>query len=166
MAVAAFVSNGWSLLEYPAFRDPLQELAAAVEALRKKQPEGYAHHPKAKLLARIDDLVFKEIPTDPNAAVYQLGNTLGADYRHWRRAKFLGRFRLFFRFSSAQKLIVYAWVNDESTMRKAGAQTDPYAVFTKKLQAADPPDKWEDLVRASVPLSLPARHRSSKSRRK
>ena len=33
----------------------------------------------------------------------------------------MGRFRLFFRFDSASRIAVYAWVNDENTMRKAGA---------------------------------------------
>jgi toxin YhaV len=170
---AVFVSNGWTLLAYPDFGDPLQELQALVEALRQKHPEAYMHHPKARLLARLDALLFTEIPRDPNAAVFQLGNTMGADYRHWRRAKFLGRLRLFFRFSSSQKVIVYAWVNDQSTMTKAGARSDPYAVFAKRLQAGDPPDDWDELVRSSAPLATPPRKagsppapsRSSKSRR-
>jgi hypothetical protein len=45
----------------------------------------------------------------------------GADYRHWFRVKFSGRFRLFFRYSSQHKVIVYAWVNDENTLRKSGS---------------------------------------------
>ena len=67
-------------------------------------------------------------------------------YRHWRRAKFLGRFRLFFRFSSAHKTIVYAWVKDETTLRKAGARTDPYAVFMRRLREGNPPDRWDELL--------------------
>jgi len=92
-------------------------------------------------------LILVEIPRDPNAAEFQLGNTLGRAHRHWRRAKFLGRFRLFFRFSTAHKAIVYAWVNDETTLRKAGSKTDPYVLLTKRLQEGDPPDNWEDLFR-------------------
>jgi toxin YhaV len=61
-----------------------------VEALAKRQPESYRNHPKAKLLKRVMDLVLVEIPRDPNAAEFQLDNTLGPAYRHWRRAKFLG----------------------------------------------------------------------------
>ncbi|MGI8988268.1 MAG: type II toxin-antitoxin system YhaV family toxin [Bryobacteraceae bacterium] len=72
-----------------------------------------------------------EIQRDPHALEFQLDSTLGPAYRHWRRARFLGRFRLFFRFSSAHKTIVYAWVNDDTTLRKEGARTDPYAIFTR-----------------------------------
>ena len=122
-------------------------LIKAVEALERHHPETYRSHPKTKLLKKIHDLILVEIPRDPNAAEFQLGNTLGRAHRHWRRAKFLGRFRLFLRFSTAHKAIVYAWVNDETTLRKAGSKTDPYVLFTKRLQEGDPPDNWEDLFR-------------------
>jgi len=122
-------------------------LIKAVEALERHHPETYRSHPKTKLLKQIHDLILVEIPHDPNAAEFQLGNTLGRAHRHWRRAKFLGRFRLFFRFSTAHKAIVYAWVNDETTLRKAGSKTDPYVLFTKRLQEGDPADNWEDLFR-------------------
>ena len=112
------VRNGWSLYPYPAFGDAFERLQDAVEDLKKKHPANYEGHPKAKLLRRILELILDEIPRDPNAAAYQLGNTLGPAHRHWRRAKFLGRFRLFYRFSAAHKAIVYAWVNDETTSAK------------------------------------------------
>src|SRR5712692_7707870 len=139
--------NGWRLYAHAAFSEPLETLIQTVEALEKRQPQMYRGHPKTKLLKRILDLMLVEIPRDPNAADFQLGNTLGPAYRHWRRAKFLGRFRLFFRFSSTHKAIVYAWVNDETTLRKAGARSDPYAVFTKRLQEGNPPDNWDALLR-------------------
>ena len=44
---------------------------------------------------------------------------LGPGNRHWFRAKFHGRYRLFFRFSAGQKIIIYAWVNDEQSLRKS-----------------------------------------------
>lgn len=138
--------NGWKLYAHPAFSRALESLIQAVEALEQKQPQVYRNHPKTKLLKRTLDVILVEIPRDPNASEFQLGNTLGTAYRHWRRAKFLGRFRLFFRFSSAHKAIVFAWVNDESTLRKAGSRSDPYAVFTKRLQTGDPPDNWDALL--------------------
>ena len=139
--------NGWKLYAHPAFTQKFETLIATVEALEKRHAQSYRNHPKTKLLKRTLDLILIEIPRDPNAAEFQLGNTLGTAYRHWRRAKFLGRFRLFFRFSSTHKAIVYAWVNDETTLRKAGAQTDPYAVFTKRLREGNPPDNWDSLFR-------------------
>jgi toxin YhaV len=143
-------SNGWKLYAHPAFGERLENLIQTVEALEKRQPKTYRSHPKTKLLKRTLDLILSEIPRDPNAAEFQLGNTIGSAYRHWRRAKFLGRFRLFFRFSSTHKAIVYAWVNDETTLRKAGAPSDPYTVFTKRLQNGNPPDEWDALLREST----------------
>src|SRR5580700_7804138 len=139
--------NGWNLYAYAAFGDAFETLNDAVEDLKRKQPEKYEGHPKAKLLKRLLELILDEIPRDPNAAEYQLGNTMGPTHRHWRPAKFLGRFRLFYRFSTAHKAIVYAWVNDETTLRKAGSRTDPYAIFHKRLRGGDPPDDWDDLFR-------------------
>jgi toxin YhaV len=143
--------NGWRLYVHPACNQRLETLIRTVEALEKRQPQAYRNHPKAKRLKRTLDLILVEIPRHPNGAEYQLGNTLGPAYRHWRRAKFLGRFRLFFRFSSAQKVIVYAWVNDETTLRKAGAHSDPYRVFTQRLREGNPPDGWDALLRESRP---------------
>jgi toxin YhaV len=139
--------NGWKLYAHPAFGRKLESLIDTVDTVEQQEPRTYRSHPQAKLLKRILDLILVEIPRDPNAAEFQLGNTLGPSHRHWRRAKFLGRLRLFFRFSSGQRTIVYAWVNDAATLRKAGAQSDPYAVFTKRLQKGNPPDGWDVLVR-------------------
>ncbi len=138
--------NGWRLFRAQAFRASLDPLVAEVARLAAVDPDEYRAHPKAKLLARIRDLIFEEIPRDPNAPIYALGNTLGPAHRHWRRAKFLQRFRLFFRFDSASRIIVYAWVNDENTLRKAGGRSAPYAVFARRLDAGDPPDDWDDLL--------------------
>lgn len=138
--------NGWTLLRAGAFRASLDSLVEEVARLAAADPDGYRAHPKSKLLARIRSLILDEIPSDPSAPAYVLGNTLGPAHRHWRRAKFLQRFRLFFRFDSASRTIVYAWVNDENTLRKAGARSDPYAVFARRLDAGDPPDDWDELL--------------------
>lgn len=142
--------NGWRLFRHAAFRRMLDALAAEVERLAREQPRDWQAHPTAKLLRRITDLVEVEIPRDPNAPEYALGNTLGPTHRHWRRAKFMGRFRLFFRFDSASRMIIYAWVNDENTLRKAGARTDPYAVFRRRLEDGNPPDDWGALLAEAV----------------
>jgi toxin YhaV len=139
--------HGWKLYRAGTFDKALGDLEAEVARLAEHKPETLAAHPKAKLLARIYQLVFDEIPRDPNANAFALGNTLGPAHRHWRRAKFLQRFRLFFRFDSASRIIIYAWVNDENTLRKAGSRSDPYAVFKKRLDDGDPPDSWDSLLR-------------------
>lgn len=58
-------------------------------------------------------------------------------------AKVFSRFRLFFRYDSRSKVIVYAWVNDENTL------PDPYAVFEKMLGRSNPPDDWDALTTAT-----------------
>jgi toxin YhaV len=142
--------NGWALYFHSAFKDKFEALPAEVQWLKELlEPDPYLSHPKVKLLERLRAIVFEEIPRDPGAATYEQGNTLGTSYRHWKRAKFLGRFRLFFRFSSKHKIIVYAWVNDENTLRKAGAKTDPYVIFEKRVRSGEPPDHWDDLVACS-----------------
>ena len=146
--------NGWKLYRASAFDKALADLEAQVARLAEDKPETLAAHPKAKLLARIYQLVFEEIPRDPNANAFALGNTLGPAHRRWRRAKFLQRFRLFYRFDSASRIIIHAWVNDENTVRKAGSRSDPYAVFKKRLDDGDPPDSWDHLLRdASRPVA-------------
>lgn len=137
----------WQLYVHPAFAEPFDRLVAEVARLAAADPQRYREHPKAKLLKRIVHLIEVEIPRDPGAPAYSLGNTLGPAHRHWRRAKFLGRFRLFFRYSSQARIIIYAWVNDENTLRKAGARRDPYAVFGSLLRQGRPPDDWNALMK-------------------
>jgi toxin YhaV len=144
--------NGWKLFYYSAFQVSLDFLIKEVQRLKVEQADTYQNHPKIKLLKRILELVENEIPSNPGAKEFALGNTLGGSYRHWRRAKFLGRFRLFFRYSSDEKIIIYTWVSDQNTLRKAGSKTDPYAVFRRLLIAGDPPDDWKTLVELSEDL--------------
>ncbi len=155
MAIEPIERHGWRLLFHPAFLEPYLKLLSEVEELCKEHKKTYKEHPKAKLFARIYSLIFEEIPKNPNAPEYLQGNTLGKDHRHWKRAKFLGRFRLFFRFSSAHRVIIYAWVNDERTLRKEGSRSDPYATFVRRLMSGDPPDSWDDLIRESAVRHAP-----------
>ena len=138
--------HGWWLYQHPAFREVFDRLVRDVARIRAGDPNAAAAHPKAKLLKRIAELILDEIPRDPSAPEYRQGTTLGPEYRHWRRAKFLGRFRLFFRYSSKQRVIIYAWLNDENTLRKSGSKSDPYQVFARRLQRGDPPDDWGSLM--------------------
>lgn len=141
------VVNGWKLYVHPLFRDQLMRLVEQVDALAKKSPATYREEPATKLLATINRYIRETIPRDPNAPEFRQGNTLGKDNRHWFRAKFHERYRLFYRFATKEKVIIYAWVNDEKTLRKAGSKTDPYTVFRGMLEAGDPPGNIEDLLK-------------------
>ncbi|MGS0649154.1 type II toxin-antitoxin system YhaV family toxin (plasmid) [Komagataeibacter nataicola] len=142
--------NGWTILAHPLFLDQLEKLTDAVEVLKAKKPKKYQREANTKLLAALSKLVFQTIPADPTATVYRQGSTLGVAHRHWFRAKFgNGRFRLFFRYDSTAKIIIFAWVNDETTLRTYGAKTDAYRVFKGMLEAGDPPDDWIALREAA-----------------
>lgn len=141
------IVNGWKAYVHPFFEDQLRRLEAQVASLAKSDPAGYRNQPAAKLLATIHRYIVEIIPRDPGAPEFRLGNTLGPDNRHWFRAKFHERYRLFYRFSSKEKVIVYAGVNDERTLRKSGSKTDPYRVFLAMLEAGDPPGSMQELLR-------------------
>lgn len=144
------ITNGWHLFAHPLFLAQLEKLTVAVEKLQQSDPVGYQKTANAKLLAALRQLVFETIPSDPTRADYRQGGTLGSDRKHWFRAKFgNGRFRLFFRFDSKAKIIIFAWVNDETTLRTYGSKTDAYAVFRKMLDEGNPPDSWSALLDAS-----------------
>jgi len=144
------ITNRWHLFAHPLFLAQLEKLTVAVEKLQQRDPVGYQTTANAKLLAALRQLVFETIPSDPTRADYRQGGTLGRDRKHWFRAKFgNGRFRLFFRFDSKAKIIIFAWVNDETTLRTYGSNTDAYAVFRKMLDEGNPPDSWSALLDAS-----------------
>jgi toxin YhaV len=143
------VVNGWTIYEHPEFVRQRQKLERTIAALRRKDPEGWRQTDDAKLLAAIAKLALETIPADPAAERFRQGSTLGKDRKHWFRAKFgNGRYRLFFQFNSKAKVIVYAWVNDENSLRTYGAATDAYAMFRSMLDKGNPPDKWAELVKA------------------
>lgn len=143
-------ANGWDLFAHPLFLDQLERLTVAVEGSRKKDPRGWRKSANAKLLAALHKLVFETIPEDPTRPEYRQGVTLGRDRKHWFRAKFGGgRFRLFFRYSTSARVVIFAWVNDETTLRTYAAKTDAYAVFRKMLDRGNPPDDWAALMKAA-----------------
>lgn len=138
------------MFAHPLFLAQLEKLTVAVEKLQQSDPVGYQKTANAKPLAALRQLVFETIPSDPTRADYRQGGTLGSDRKHWFGAKFgNGRFRLFFRFDSKAKIIIFAWVNDETTLRTYGSKTDAYAVFRKMLDEGNPPDSWSALLDAS-----------------
>ena len=92
--------------------------------------------------------MLEAVPENPARREYRQGKTLGVRYRHWRRVRVGQRFRLFFRYDSRSKIIVYAWINDDETLRATGSRNDPYAVFARMLERGDPPNDWDALVHA------------------
>ena len=142
--------HGWRLLFYTEFSRQRSKLKDAAERAQRKDPHEFASNANVKLLRALDRAMSDVIPQDPSRAEYRQGNTLGRSYRHWRRAKIGRRFRVFFRYDAKAKVIVYAWVNDERTLRSAGSKTDPYTVFARMLAQGDPPNDWASLIAGSA----------------
>jgi toxin YhaV len=141
--------HGWTLLYHECLREQLQKLESAVVRAQSRDPEGCSSNANVKLFDALSWMILETVPINPNCEEYRQGNTLGSAFRHWRRAKLGRRFRLFFRFDSKARVIIYAWVNDEHTLRSSGSQSDPYAVFQRMLAHGHPPDDWAALLAAS-----------------
>ncbi len=143
--------HGWILLFHECLIEQIRKLQAAAARAQQLNPQGCESNANVRLFAALSKLIFEAVPSDPNRAEYRQGNTMGTAFRHWRRAKIGQRFRLFFRFDSKTRIIVFAWVNDENTLRSSGSRNDPYAVFQRMLERGHPPDDWTALVAASQP---------------
>lgn len=141
------VINGWTIFAHSLFLDEINTLIEQVEKLKSKDPANYLKKNASKRLAAIARLAFEVIPRDPTLSDYRQGSTLGDDHKHWFRARFFQQYRLFFRFDSASKIIVYSWVNDEKNKRAYGSKTDAYRVFEKMLNSGHPPDNWSQLLK-------------------
>jgi toxin YhaV len=144
--------NGWTLLLHPLLVAQLEKLTvAAEEETRRTRGGGTPATANAKVVAALFELMFRVIPEDPTRAEYRQGATLGERRNHWFRAKFgAGRFRLFFRYLERARVIVYVWVNDQESLRTYGSRTDAYAVFRRMLDSGNPPESFDELVRAAA----------------
>ena len=117
-----------------------------VASAKAKDTKTYKQKNSTKRLAAIAKLAFEVIPEDPARPEYRQGGTLGEGHKHWFRAKFFQQYRLFFRFHAAQRIIIYAWVNDEDTKRAYGSGDDAYLVFRSMLDSGHPPSDWDALL--------------------
>ncbi|WP_338049142.1 type II toxin-antitoxin system YhaV family toxin [Photorhabdus australis] len=144
------VINGWALFAHPCFIEQLKQIIVKVEQLQQKYPNDYLKKNDAKRLAAIIKLVTEIIPSDPANIAFRLGYTLSGKRKHWFRAKFFQQYRLFFRFHTESKIIIFGWVNDERTKRAYGDQRDAYKVFGEMLNAGRPPDDWDFLLKESI----------------
>ncbi|SFO36537.1 toxin YhaV [Roseovarius lutimaris] len=132
-------------MTHPAINEQILKL---IEATLKAKARGTIDtDPNAKLLSGLSQLMFTDVPGNPAAKKYRQGKTLGSGRKHWFRAKFgRNRFRLFYRYSSTHKTIIYAWVNDSNTLSTYSSKKDAYAVFKGMLDDGNPSDDWDDLM--------------------
>jgi len=143
----------WSLLAHPAFMNQLEISRQKMAHAKAKSGDSWISHSDVKRHFTLTRMITEIIPQDPSSADFRLGNALGKRYRLWFRAKFLQQYRIFFRFSSIRNIIVYAWVNDPTTLRAYGSKTDAYLVFKRMLESGKVPNDWDELVAESKRLS-------------
>ena len=141
------VINGWIILVHPLFIEQLELLTSEVDEMQVRDPINFCSKKSTKKLAAIKYLVLEKIPSDPTLIEYRQGTTLGNENKHWFRAKFFQQYRLFFRFNLEKKIIIYSWVNDDSTKRAYAKKNDAYAVFKKMLSNGNPPNSWDELLK-------------------
>lgn len=141
--------HGWLLLAHPHLEDQLSRWQNEVRKIIEKNPNDFATNKKVKRLATLERLLFEVIPANPESKLWLQGNTLGEANRAWRRAKFMEQYRLFFRFDSKAKIIIYGWVNDETTLRAYGSKNDAYLVFERMVSSGNPPTSWDELLEQS-----------------
>lgn len=141
--------RGWTLLFHQNLVRQLSTLRAAVLRAQANDPQGCGPNVSVKFFGALVRLMLEGVPSDPGREEFRKGNALGPAYRHWLRAKLGRRYRLFFRYDGKAKIIVYAWINDDQTLRSSGSKSDPYAVFQKMLGRGNPPDDWNALMQAS-----------------
>jgi len=145
--------NGWNLFQFQPFAMRLRELTQDVSRLALADPTGYKQHPKTKLLASVYRSMTVTVPTNPADPVFRLGHTLGRSHGNWRRVTkgLPQRYRLFFMFASNPlPVVIYAWLNDEDTLRKEGSRTDVYEVFKRMLERGDVPSTINELIHGSI----------------
>ena len=141
--------SGWNLFKFRPFAQRLKALTQDVASLAQSDPEGYKQHPKTKLLASVYRSISETVPANPADTVFRLGHTLGRQNGNWRRIKrgLPQRYRLFFMFASTPlQVIIYAWLNDEDTLRKEGSRTDVYEVFKRMLERGEVPSTMDKLI--------------------
>ena len=146
--------NGWRIYLHPLFLDQQNRLIEEVRKARAADPQNFGSKRCTKILRAMRKVAYGEIPRDPLDPLYRQGNTLGEDYKHWFRGKFLQQYRLFFRFSEKERIIILAWVNDESTKRAYESKADAYRTFRKMLDRSRPPDDWATLLKEAQSATL------------
>lgn len=145
--------SGWLLLAHPHFLDQYSWWQNQAQQAIRANPNGYHLDEKVKLFAHLEKRVFEDIPANPANTAWRLGNSLGSENKAWKRAKFGGQYRLFFRYDSKAQIIVYGWANDTSSLRSYADPDDAYRTFQKLIESGKVPSRWEELLEHSKQLA-------------
>lgn len=120
---------GWRVLFTEPFTTRYGDLSGRARALSVAlSREDYQRHAEAKLFKTVFKIVYEIVPADPDHPDFRLAGEL----KPFRRVKGRGlprRMRLFFVFSEKARTIIFLYLNNAGTLRKAGDRHDPYDVF-------------------------------------
>ncbi len=145
--------GNWLSLIHPVFELELNNYEQLAANAQSKVGKDWVKTNAGKKFLALNKQVRELIPNNPSDQGYRLGDALGNRYTHWFRAKFLQQYRIFFRYSSRSNVIVYAWVNNDDSLRAYGSKTDAYQVFRKMLESGMVPNSWDELMAESKRLS-------------
>jgi toxin YhaV len=143
----------WSSLIHPVFELELNNYEQLAANAQSKVGQDWVKTKAGKKFLVLNKQVRELIPNNLSNQGYRLGDALGNSYTHWFRAKFLQQYRIFFRYSSRSNVIVYAWVNNDDSLRTYESKTDAYQVFRKMLESGRVPNSWDELVAESKKLN-------------
>lgn len=141
--------NEWRIFIHEGFEKQVMKLAGTVAWMHVAEKSTTSNDRRKKILKAIKRAMFESVPASPGRVEHRLGHTIGRENTAWFRVKVLQQFRLFYRYDSTQKVIVYVWINDEESLRAYGSKTDAYALFAKMLANGYPPGSFEELVSQS-----------------
>lgn len=144
--------NGWRIFAHECLLLQIEKVGGSVAWMVSSGETTKIHRNRQQFLKALKRVMREVVPAAPGSPEHRLGHTLGQESTHWFRVKFLNQMRLFYRFDSASKIIVYAWVNGEDTLRAYGSKSDAYTVFKKMLDRGNPPSTFEELLQQSREL--------------
>lgn len=135
------------------FRWRYHDMLLRVQVLAERDPDGYKQHPDTRFFKGVRTAMDTALAAPPTPR-YQLSvKTLRTCDSRWRRIKQQGlphRYRLFFQFSSAELKVIFAWLNDERSLRRDGERNDVYAVFARLLKSGKIPGEFLTLLQQST----------------
>ena len=139
--------HGWNLLFHEGLIEQLQKLQAAAQRAQAQDPQGFESNANLKLFNALAQLMLETVPSDPSRDEYRQGNTMGPAFRHWRRAKLGRRFRLFFRFDSKTRIIIFmATMEAQTYLAKRQARADLNAFDAVMARTGGEPPREGDRI--------------------
>ncbi len=139
--------HGWNLLFHEGLIEQLQKLQTAAKKAKAQDPQGFESNANLKLFNALAQLMLETVPSDPSRDEYRQGNTMGPAFRHWRRAKLGRRFRLFFRFDSKTRIIIFmAMMEAQTYLAKRQARADLNAFDAVMARTGGEPPREGDRI--------------------